>query len=245
MDEKTMIAALAAGLGRSPCLAHADLAPTHDGNQPLRADGHAPRGVMGDHTDAAGDVRLSYHDKSMRHLTFQGGAGTTVLGGFDTGSEGFGDVEVSALVGPWERGDHSQHASIRVSLPTGSTSETGRIGYGAQLAGVVRTGSNDGYTLGDEWRATLWSRVRPAPWISLPVRVEAGTVDRIDGIGSRIMRPVQTADPDNYGGEPATLHSGGNLIGRSSALRGHRLASEAEVPLPETSTVRRWRPAGP
>jgi len=339
--KRTMIAALAAGLGLSPCLAHADPSHAHDGNQPLRADGHAPIGVMGDHTHAAGEVMLSYRymymdmsgnrigtdsvspariattvpnrfagmpgqpptlrvvptemqmemhmfgamyapndrvtlmamlpyiTKSMDHVTFQGGAGTTVLGGFTTGSEGFGDVKVSALVGLWERGEHSLHANIGVSLPTGSTSETGRIltpmggrpevrlpyamqlgsgtfdilpgvtyrghsgriGYGAQLAGVVRTGSNDGYTLGDEWRATLWSSVQPAPWISLSGRVEARTVDRIDGIDSRIMGPVQTADPDNYGGETVTLHAGVNLIGQTGALRGHRLAIEVGVPL--------------
>lgn len=107
-----------------------------------------------------------------------------------------------------EASDHSLHASIGVRPPTGSTSETGRIGYGAQRAGVLRTGSNDGDPLGDEWRATLWSSVQPAPWISLAGRVEAGTVDRIDRIDSRIMGPVQTADPDNSGGETVTLHAG-------------------------------------
>ncbi len=172
---------------------------SHHGNQPLRADGHAPIGVMGDHRHAAGEIMLSYRfmrmdmggnqigssdvtetqiattianrffgnpgqpptlrivptqmtmdmhmfgamyapndrvtlmgmlpyiSKKMDHVTFAGGAGTAVLGGFRTTSEGIGDVKLSALIGIWEGQSSSLHANIGISLPTGSTSETGTV----------------------------------------------------------------------------------------------------------------------
>ncbi|MEO0752647.1 MAG: hypothetical protein AAFY25_12700 [Pseudomonadota bacterium] len=35
------------------------------GNEPLRADGHAPVGVMGDHRHATGEIMLSYRFMRM------------------------------------------------------------------------------------------------------------------------------------------------------------------------------------
>ena len=311
-------------------------------NAPLRADGHAPIGVMGDHMHARGEVMFSYRfmrmdmagnrigtsdvspdtiattvpnafagmpgqpptlrvvptdmtmdmhmfgamyapsdrvtlmamlpyiEKSMNHLTYQGGMGTTVLGGFETQSDGIGDAKVSALIGLMDRGSDSLHLNLGFSLPTGSITETGQIltpmgmrptvrlpyamqlgsgtydflpgvtysghsgdlGYGAQLRGVIRLGDNDeGYSLGDEAAATVWASYQPQPWVSLSGRLEAKTVGRIDGNDALIMGPVQTADPRNYGGDTVTLFAGVNLIGQTGALRGHRLAIEAGMPI--------------
>lgn len=308
---------------------------------PLRADGHAPIGVMGEHRHKRGEVMLSYRfmhmdmrgnqigsnnvsndtiattvpnrffgapgqpptlrivptdmqmqmhmfgamyapndritlmamlpyiDKQMDHLTYQGGAGTTVLGGFRTKSEGIGDVKVSALIGLTEIGNHKFHLNMGVSLPTGSTSETGTIlapngtrptvrlpyamqlgsgtydllpgitynggqgltKWGAQLSGVIRTGKNNGYRLGDQAAITTWASYQPEPWISLSGRVEARTTGDISGRDPLIAGPVQTADPDNYGGDTVTLYGGFNLMGQRGALRGHRLAFELGVPI--------------
>ncbi|MEO0773508.1 MAG: hypothetical protein AAFZ04_10040 [Pseudomonadota bacterium] len=38
---------------------------SHSGNEPLRADGHAPIGVMGDHRHATGEIMLSYRFMRM------------------------------------------------------------------------------------------------------------------------------------------------------------------------------------
>ncbi len=70
---------------------------------------------------------LPYITKQMDHLTYQGGVGTTVLGGFRTKSEGIGDVKVSALIGLMTSGNHKLHLNMGVSLPTRSTSESGTI----------------------------------------------------------------------------------------------------------------------
>jgi len=324
----------------APATAHEDAtAPgAAVGPPPLRADGHAPIGVMGDHMHKTGEVMLSYRymymdmrgnrigtsgvdpatiattipnggggmpptlrvvptdmqmqmhmfgamyapsdrvtlmamlpyiDKKMDHITFQGGMGATVLGGFRTESEGWGDVKLSALVGLAERGNHKWHLNLGVSLPTGSTSERGNVltpmntrpnlrlpyamqigsgtydllpgitysgrdgnlGWGAQLAGVIRTGKNNGYRLGNEAKLTAWASYQPAPAVSFSGRIEAKTVDDITGRDPQISAPVQTADPSNYGGDSIWFHAGVNLIGQRGALRGHRLAAEVGVPL--------------
>ncbi|MEL7253338.1 MAG: transporter [Pseudomonadota bacterium] len=310
---------------------------SHSGNEPLRADGHAPISVMGDHRHATGEIMLSYRfmrmdmggnqvgssnvspefiatnvanrfgapptlrvvptqmtmdmhmfgamyapndrvtlmamlpyiTKEMDHITFQGMAGTNRLGGFRTKSEGFGDVKVSALIGLWEGGSNSLHANIGVSLPTGSTSErdniltpmntrpnvrlpysmqigsgtydllpgitylgrSGNIGYGAQVTGVIRMGSNNGYSLGNEVKANVWGSVQPAPWVSLSGRLEWHNVGKISGIDPQIAGPVQTADPNNYGGDFVTAYLGVNTVVQNGALRGHRFALEAGMPV--------------
>ncbi|RBI72695.1 transporter [Roseovarius sp. TE539] len=339
-----LVAALAACL--APCASIAIADAGHGGNtaanQPLRADGHAPIGVMGDHRHSTGEVMLSYRfmrmdmagnqigttgisptaiatslpnrfagmpgqpptlrivptememdmhmfgamyapndrmtlmamvpilRKSMNHLTFSGAAGPTVLGGFNVKTEGLGDIKASALVGLWTGGNSALHANLGLSLPTGSITETHRIltpmgmrptvrvpyamqlgsgtfdllpgitytgrtgdtGYGAQLSGVIRLGDNDeGYSLGDEIRASIWASHQPVPAISFSGRVEAKSVGRIDGRDMSIMGPVQTADPRNYGGETVSLHAGVNFVVQKGAMRGHRFAIEAGVPV--------------
>ena len=342
-------AALSLCLSTLPATAHEDAPPAPEDElrvsatdlPPLRADGHAPIGVMGEHRHKTGEVMLSYRfmhmdmqgnligddnvspttiattvpnrffgapgqpptlrivptdmqmqmhmfgamyapndritlmamlpyiEKKMDHITFQGGAGTNVLGGFRTSSEGWGDLKVSALIGLAERGTHKWHLNFGVSLPTGSTSERGTIlapngarpnirlpyamqigsgtydllpgitynarsgntAWGAQLSGVIRTGKNDGYRLGHEARLTGWASIQPKPWISLSGRIEAKTVGDISGRDSQIAGPVQTADPDNYGGDTITLFAGVNLVSQRGALRGHRLAAEIGVPI--------------
>lgn len=161
----------------------------------LRADSHAPIGVMRDHTHAKGEWMLSYRFmhmdmggnrigtdgatpeeivttvpnifggpptlrlvptdmrmdmhmfglmyapahrltlmamgsyvlKEMDHITFQGPAGTTRLGGFTTRSEGFGDVKLSALVSLYRDGRQELHLNAGVSVPTGTIENTDRI----------------------------------------------------------------------------------------------------------------------
>ncbi|MEM9496881.1 MAG: transporter [Pseudomonadota bacterium] len=315
-------------------------------NAPIRADGHAPIGVMGDHLHKKGEVMLSYRfmrmemdgnrigtssvspetivttvpnrffglpmqpptlrvvptdmtmdmhmfgimyapsdrvtlmgmvpyiSKSMNHLTFAGPVGTTVLGGFKTETEGLGDIKVSALIGVYDTQTnntrHRVHLNLGISLPTGSITETGRIltpmggqpvvrlpysmqlgsgtydllpgityaggsgyfGWGAQARGVIRLGSNDeGYSLGDEAAVTAWVSYQPRPSISFSGRIEARSLGKIDGIDPMIVGPVQTADPDNYGGETVTLFAGMNSVVQRGALRGHRFALEAGVPI--------------
>ncbi|MEM6376042.1 MAG: transporter [Pseudomonadota bacterium] len=339
-------ACLSLGLLTSAALADSGHGGHSSASAPIRADGHAPIGVMGDHLHAKGEVMLSYRfmrmemdgsrlgtsgisaaeiattipnrffgmpmqpptlrvvptdmtmdmhmfgamyaptdrvtlmamipyiSKSMNHLTFAGPAGTGILGGFKTQSDGLGDIKVSALIGMLDRktanGHHKMHLNLGISLPTGSITETGRIltpmggrpvvrlpysmqlgsgtydlmpgityagqsgniAWGAQARGIIRLGDNDeGYSLGNEAAVTGWVSYQPQPAISFSGRIEARSLGDIDGRDPRIMGPVQTADPDNYGGQTITLFAGVNYVVQRGSLRGNRFAIEAGLPL--------------
>ncbi|MEO1504535.1 MAG: transporter [Pseudomonadota bacterium] len=316
----------------------ASAALAHDDEGPIRADGHAPIGVMGDHTHKTGEVMFSYRfmrmemdgnrigtdsvspetivttvanpnpgpatlrvvptnmtmdmhmfgamyaptdwltlmgmvqyiQKDMDHITFAGMAGTTRLGEFTTRSKGFGDSSVTALVRLYDDGDHRVHANFGLGLPTGSITEedevltpmntrprlrlpyamqlgtgtfdllpgltyagrSGDFGWGAQATSALRLGRNSqGYSFGDEFRGTTWVSYSPQPWVSFSGRVAGKTVGKIDGGDDQIAAPVQTADPDNYGGETVDLSLGVNLVGQRGVLRGHRIAAEFGTPV--------------
>ncbi len=57
----TSVAALSLAFASTPAFAH----PDHDDDDDLRADGHAPIGVMGDHRHEAGEIMFSYRFMTM------------------------------------------------------------------------------------------------------------------------------------------------------------------------------------
>jgi hypothetical protein len=113
------------------------------------------------------------------------------------------------------------------------TDRVGDLSWGAQYRAEIRLeGENDeGYAWGDKHAVTGWLAYEWAPWISTSVRLDASTQGAIDGKDPLISGPVQTAFPQNYGGEKVELFGGINLVGQTGALRGHRLALEVGVPL--------------
>ena len=71
---------------------------------------------------------VNYQKKDMTHITYAGMMGTTQLGKFKTSTNGFGDSVISALYGLSDaHAAHRWHATLGVSLPTGSIDEDGRI----------------------------------------------------------------------------------------------------------------------
>ena len=212
-------------------------------------------------------------EKDMDLMTFQGGAGTSVLGTFNTQSAGWGDTKLSGLVRLYERDGNHVHLNLGLSLPTGSITEEdnvltpmnmrprSRLPYGMQLGtgtydlhpGITYTGERDawswgaqymaeirledendeGYAWGDKHSVTTWGAYQWKPWISTSLRLTGSTQAKIDGIDPNIVLPVQTADPDNYGGERVEAGLGVNLLGQSGYLKGHRLAFEASAPIYE------------
>ncbi|MEM6624576.1 MAG: transporter, partial [Pseudomonadota bacterium] len=109
---------------------------------------------------------------------------------------------------------------------------SGEFAWGAQAMGTARLArNNEGYSLGDGVDATAWASWSPVPWISFSGRVKGSYLGSIDGRDRNIVAPVQTADPDNYGGTQITMFGGINLAGQSGFLRGQRLALEVGVPV--------------
>ena len=109
---------------------------------------------------------------------------------------------------------------------------TGKWSYGAQASAVIRLDENDeGYSLGDVAEATGWLAYEPEPWISISSRLKARTAGQIEGDDALIRAPVQTADPDNHGGDTLEALCGVNLAGQTGWKKGHRIAAEIGLPL--------------
>ena len=210
-----------------------------------------------------------YMQKSMDHITFQGGSGTTRRGEFTTTSSGIGDTKITGMFRLLKNNTNSLHVNAGISLPTGSTDKRDtiltpggarnnvvlpysmqlgsgtydflpgityngqrkKIHWGAQYLGTLRIGSHKGYSLGQIHEMTSWLTYQWTPPICTSVRLSYKNEGKIDGIDGRISLPVQTADPDKYGGKTASLQFGMNLAGQTGLVRGHRLALEADIPI--------------
>lgn len=216
-------------------------------------------------------VMGNYTVKEMDHITFAGGAGTTVLGTFTTKSDGIGDTKLTGLFRLYDDAMNHVHLNGGFSIPTGSIDETSavlaptgatpvlRMPYAMQLGtgtfdflpGVTYTGhadqwawgaqyaaelrleseNSEGYAWGDKHSLTAWGSYEWARWISTSARLLGTTQGTIDGIDPNIVAPVQTANPDFYGGDAISVLLGVNLIATEGALRGQRLAIEAGMPV--------------
>lgn len=214
----------------------------------------------------------SYVTNDMDHLTYMGGMGTTVRGGFTTGTSGLGDSTLAVIIGLDDGAKPKSQINLNLglSLPTGSRDETDQIltpmggtpsprlpypmqvgtgtfdfkpaltyfgrkdklGWGGQVSARLPLGKNDDrYRYGNRVEGTAWAAFEPAYWISFSGRIKAISQGSISGSDPLIVAPVQTADPDNHGGEQVTAGFGMNLAGQSGALKGHRLALEYQLPL--------------
>jgi len=212
-----------------------------------------------------------YKDNKMDHITFQGMAGTTRLGTFETESKGWGDIKVAGLVKAYSDDMHNVNFNLGLSVPTGSIKEEDtvltpmntlarlRLPYAMQLGtgtydflpGITYTGHKDafswgaqykaeirlesendqGYAWGDKHGLNVWGGYAWNKNVSTTLRVAASTQGEIDGVDPNITAPVQTADPDNFGGEIIETGVGLNLKGTEGWSKGHQVAAEFTLPV--------------
>ncbi len=106
------------------------------------------------------------------------------------------------------------------------------FGWGAQYSATFRLGENsEDYSLGDKHQITTWGSYSITPTISLSARITAEHEGEINGQDSNIMAPVQTANPNNFGGRRISTSLGMNTVVPSGILEGHRFTIEATVPV--------------
>lgn len=113
------------------------------------------------------------------------------------------------------------------------TGRSGNLSFGGQYRGTIRLEdeNTEGYALGDLHQVTGWAQFQWAPWVSNSIRLAYQTQSDINGIDPLIVGPVQTANPDFYGGDRVDLLFGVNLVGQRGPICGHRLAAEFGVPV--------------
>ena len=104
-----------------------------------------------------------------------------------------------------------------------------KLSWGAQVKYTSSIeGKNDqGYQHGDKLDFSAWAAYRVAQSVSLSARYLFKDQDAIEGIDSNIMAPVQSANPDYYGGSQSDLALGLNWVNS----QGHRLALEYQTTL--------------
>lgn len=106
-----------------------------------------------------------------------------------------------------------------------------RLNWGAQWRSTFRIADNDeDYQLGNHHQLTGWVGYSLADPVSVSLRIGYSDVGEISGRDPAIAGPVQTADPDNFGGSRWDAALGINFAAQG-ALKGWRLAVEYVVPV--------------
>ncbi len=125
-----------------------------------------------------------------------------------------------------------QNGSGTVDITQGivGTKSYSHLGYGASWESTFRTHRNNGYNLGNRHKLTSWLAIQPINQLSISARFEYLKSERINGINSDIVLPVQTADPTNSGGDVININIGFNTL-NSSYLKGCRFGFEVSAPL--------------
>jgi hypothetical protein len=97
---------------------------------------------------------------------------------------------------------------------------------------TIRLDDNDeGYTPGDTHQITGWTSYSWNPAVGTSLRINASKIKEVDGIDSRIVAPVQTANPDFQGGDRVDIGIGLNFSGQQGSWRGVRAAVEYGLPV--------------
>ena len=110
--------------------------------------------------------------------------------------------------------------------------QSDNLSWGAQVTATLRAGENDeGYTFGDQVKLTTWIAYRWLDWLSASVRLNGNSTGKIDGVDSDLNpMMVQTANPDNFGGEQLFASLGANIL-FPGMLSGARMGLEYALPL--------------
>jgi hypothetical protein len=169
----------------------------------------------------------NYWSKSMQHVTYAGGMGTTILGDFKTKTSGWGDTSVSGLIGLIDSENTKLHAIVGVSIPTGSTKERGeilaptgmmptvRLPYPMQLGsgsynpiiGLSFSGGRGNIRWGGQWRSTIHTSKNDDDY-------QLGDEHRVTGWLSYLFRPAVS------GSARLEYYDRGNISGLDPMIAG-------------------------
>jgi hypothetical protein len=106
--------------------------------------------------------------------------------------------------------------------------------FGGQISAVVRLNDNDSdYRFGDIFTVQSWVSKSISPTVSASLRLKGTNEEKIDGRDTLIDKPIQSADPNFYGGERLNLGIGLNFAPKSGPLAQKRVDFEIVGPIYE------------
>ena len=118
-----------------------------------------------------------------------------------------------------------------VELGTTYNGYVNKSNWGAQiLYSTALDTNNEGYQVGDKMQLTAWYAHQLTNILSSSLRLHYVNTDEIDGMDNKIMAPVATANPENYGGDYINASFGLNTVFANK----HRVSFEYSVPLKQT-----------
>ena len=187
-------------------------------------------------------VMTSYVEKEMDHITFAGPTGTVRRGEFTTRTRGFGDTSVSALIRLTQGHTNRWHATLGVSLPTGSVDETDRIltpmgttpeprlpypmqlGSGSTdlITGLTYASDHGRWGWGGQWRSVLRLQDNDEDY-------RLGDEHRLQGWLSYRVQPWVSVSAR------LAFYDRGNIDGRDP-----RIAAPVQTADPDRQALERW-----
>ena len=127
-------------------------------------------------------------------------------------------------------GMQSSDRSSRVIMGTTNVSTLGQYNVGAQII-FSTTFSKDNWSFGDYWDLNTWVQRDYNEDLSISVRMNFKSQDKIEGKDTNIMAPIQTANPLNYGGQSIDLSFGANLALDLFGTKNKKIGVEITLPL--------------
>ena len=104
--------------------------------------------------------------------------------------------------------------------------------WGAQYEGTIRLESknSEGYRLGNHHNLAAWGGYQLCDEWSINANISAEKLGRIKGADANITAPVQTADPNNYGGEMIEIGAGFTYSPDIAPIKGLELGVDLSTP---------------
>ena len=113
------------------------------------------------------------------------------------------------------------------------TGHSGKWGWGAQYQATIRLESeNDqGYRWGNRHNLNLWGAYQLSDQWTVNAQIRGETMGKIKGSDAAITAPVQTANPDNYGGEIVEVGAGFIYQPDFQSLKGLEIGVNLDAPV--------------
>ncbi len=105
--------------------------------------------------------------------------------------------------------------------------------WGAQYNATIRLESenNQGYQWGDTHKLTSWVGYKFSEKLSTTILASLETQGKIKGVDANITAPVQTSNPNNYGGKTAELGASFTYHPNITILKGLELGAQITLPI--------------